>query len=90
MNFTYPAVFHPKKDGSYEGYFPDLKGCTFSGATLDDAINDAIEEERQWITVEADEDNGFPFVSDAEDIELGEGDFIREIAVIVHFEVGYY
>ena len=31
-----------------------------------------------------------PFISDHEDIPLKEGEFIRDIAVIMHFEVGYY
>lgn len=91
MTFTYPAVFQPQEDGTYKGYFPDLEGCEFEGTDLDDALNNAIEEEREWITVETDENpgDGLPYVSDEEDIELQEGEFIREIAVIIHFEVGY-
>jgi predicted RNase H-like HicB family nuclease len=91
MTFTYPAVFTPNEDGSFDGYFPDLEGCVFHGENLDDAINNAIEEEREWITVETSDDpeEGLPYVSDEEDLDLKEGEFVRNIAVIIHFEVGY-
>ena len=78
MTFTYPAVFHQNEDGSYEGYFPDLEDCTFSGETLDDAINDAIDAEKNWITVELEDE-----------IELDEGEFVRQIQVIMHLQDGW-
>lgn len=92
MTFTYPAVFQPQEDGSYKGYFPDLDGCTFEGPTLDETLNAAIEAERSWIEIETDEDEtrGLPYISEHEDIPVNEGEFIRDIAVIIHFEVGYY
>lgn len=90
MTFTYPAVFTHKEDDTYEGYFPDLEGCTFSGATLDDAINDAIEAERDWINVEfEDETLGLPYITDPEDLDLDENQFVREIQVIIHYNETY-
>ena len=52
MTFRYPAVFQKKEDGSYTAYFPDLAMCTAKGNTLDDCINDAIAECRDWIQTE--------------------------------------
>ena len=52
MKFIYPAVFKKKTDGGYAAYFPDLEFCEASGETLDDAIDNANEAARTWITVE--------------------------------------
>ena len=97
MTFTYPAVMRQLEDGTYAGYFPDLDGCTFRGSTIDETIDAAIAAEKEWIEVELDTDedeefcgNLLPLVSDHLDIPLKEGEFIRNIGVIMHFEVGYY
>ena len=94
MTFTYPAVLQKNADGRYTGYFPDLDDCTFEGSSIDEAIDAAIAAEKAWIEVQMDEDDEYgaemPFISDHEDIPLKEGEFIRDIAVIMHFEVGYY
>ena len=89
MTFTYPGVFHQNEDGSYEGYFPDLEDCTFSGETLDDAINDAIDAEKNWITVELEDEIGMPYISEEDEIELDEGEFVRQIQVIMHLQDGW-
>ena len=56
MKFIYPAVFRKKEDGGYDAYFPDLECCEASGETLDDAIDNANEAARTWITVELEEE----------------------------------
>lgn len=90
MTFTYPAIFRHNDDDTYEGYFPDLEGCTFKGRTLDDAIDDAIEAERAWINVEfEDELAGLPYVSDEDDMDLAENEFVRQIQVIIHYNESY-
>lgn len=90
MTFTYPAVFTKKDDNTYEGFFPDLEGCTFSGATLDDAINEAIAAEKDWINVEfEDETLGLPYITDEADLELAENQFVRPIQVIIHYNETY-
>ena len=87
-------VLRKNADGRYTGYFPDLDDCTFEGSSIDEAIDAAIAAEKDWIEVQMDEDDEYgaemPFISDHEDIPLKEGEFIRDIAVIMHFEVGYY
>ena len=63
MKFIYPAVFRKKEDGGYDAHFPDLECCEASGETLDDAIDNANEAARTWITVELEEEEPiFPHV----------------------------
>ncbi len=86
MKFIYPAVFKKKTDGGYAAYFPDLEFCEASGETLDDAIDNANEAARTWITVELEEDEPIlPHVSDPEDILLAEDELIRNISVNIRF-----
>ncbi|GAA6491126.1 MAG TPA: type II toxin-antitoxin system HicB family antitoxin [Candidatus Bariatricus faecipullorum] len=90
MNFIYPAVFRKKEDGTYHGYFPDLECCEASGRTLDDAIDNANEAARNWISVELEEDEPLiPYVSDIEDIPVQEGDIVRNISVNIRFYEGW-
>ena len=39
--------------------------------------------------MELEEDNGLPYVSDREDVELEENQFWRDIAVIIHMTEGW-
>ena len=90
MKFIYPAVFRKKEDGSYDAHFPDLECCEASGETLDDAIDNANEVARTWITVELEEEDPiFPHVSDLEDIELAEDEIVRNISVNIRFYEGW-
>ena len=90
MKFIYPAVFKKKTDGGYAAYFPDLEFCEASGETLDDAIDNANEAARTWITVELEEDEPIlPHVSDPEDILLAEVELIRNISVNIRFYEGW-
>ncbi|MCC2256010.1 type II toxin-antitoxin system HicB family antitoxin [Ruminococcus sp. CLA-AA-H200] len=90
MKFIYPAVFRKKGDGKYHAFFPDLECCEASGDTLDDAIDNANEAARTWITVELEEDEPLmPYVSDISDIEVEEGDIIRNISVNIRFYEGW-
>ena len=56
MKFIYPAIFRKKEDGGYDAHFPDLECCEASGETLDDAIDNANEAARTWITVELEDE----------------------------------
>ena len=90
MKFIYPAVFRKKEDGGYDSHFPDLECCEASGETLDDAIDNANEAARTWITVELEEEDPiFPHVSDLEDIELAEDEIVRNISVNIRFYEGW-
>ena len=90
MKFIYPAVFRKKDEGGYHAFFPDLQCCEASGDTLDDAIDNANEACRNWITVELEEEDPvLPYVSDIEDIEVEEGDIVRNISVNIRFRDGW-
>ncbi len=91
MIFTYPAIFKPKADGSYEGYFPDLAGCEVTGPTLDDTLSRAIEAARGWITVELteEEEPQLPPVTHIDDLSLSEGEIVRHISCNVYLSQGW-
>ena len=81
MKFIYPAVFRKTEKGKYKGFFPDLECCEATGDSLDDVIENANAAAYDWISLELSEDDcQLPPVSDAEDIELQEGDIIRNIS----------
>lgn len=90
MKFIYPAVFRRTEEGKYNAFFPDLECCEATGDTLDDAIDNANEAARNWITVELEEDEPvLPYVSDPSDIPIEEGDIIRNISVNIRFYEGW-
>ena len=90
MTFIYPAVFHQREDGKYEGRFVDLAMCYGVGDTLDEAIRDCIEAEREWIQLELREDEwDIPEVTNINDIELKEGEIARNIAAKVRILEGW-
>ena len=89
MKFIYPAIFRKTENG-YHAFFPDLECCEASGDTLDDAIENANEACRNWITVELEEEEpNMPYVSDIEDIEIKDGDIVRNISVNIRFYEGW-
>ena len=51
MKFIYPAVFRRSESGGYNAFFPDLECCEAAGDTLDEAIDNANEAARNWISV---------------------------------------
>jgi predicted RNase H-like HicB family nuclease len=90
MTFIYPAVFHKREDGKYEGRFVDLAMCYGVGDTLDEAIRDCIEAEREWIQLELREEEwDIPEVTNIHDIELKEGEIVRNIAAKVRILEGW-
>ncbi|MDO4633380.1 MAG: type II toxin-antitoxin system HicB family antitoxin [Eubacteriales bacterium] len=90
MNFVYPAVFHKKEDGTYTASFPDLEMCQAVGDDLDECMDNAISAAHDWIYVELTEFDGeLPSVSDAEDLQLEEGDELRNISVNIRITDGW-
>jgi predicted RNase H-like HicB family nuclease len=90
MKFIYPAVFSKTDDGNYQGYFPDLECCYAKGDTLEDAVDDANEAAYNWISLElSEEDCSLPSVSDVSDMNLKEGDIVRNISVNIRFYEGW-
>lgn len=82
MTFIYPAVITVKEDGNREGYFPDLTGCSFSGGTLEDTLQEAAAAEEEWLQAELEEEEPFfPRVSDENDIELMQNETLHWIRI---------
>ena len=90
MKFIYPAVFCENEGGTFEGYFPDLTGCTVAADTLEEAIEEANEAARTWIEAElADDEPAMPPVSDIEDLAQDKKATVRNICVTVRFYEGW-
>ena len=90
MKFIYPAVFRPTEDKKYNAFFPDLACCEAQGDTLDDAIENANAAAYDWIYTELMEFEGkLPPVSDESDLDLQEGDVVRNISVNIRFQDGW-
>jgi predicted RNase H-like HicB family nuclease len=61
MKYTYPAVFHPAKEGGYSIEFPDLDGCFSQGETIEECLFMAEDAASIWLC--GNEDNHLPAVS---------------------------
>ncbi|MDO4269152.1 MAG: type II toxin-antitoxin system HicB family antitoxin [Eubacteriales bacterium] len=84
MTFTYPAVLTPHKDDKgYHVTVPDLECCEADGPDLEDALEAARDAVYNWIMVELEDNGDIPGQTHAEDMELAEGSFIRNIRVHV-------
>ena len=82
MTFNYPAVFTPHKDDKgFHAEFPDLELCEADGPDLEDAIEAARDAAYNWLSLEWEEGGDFPQQTHAEDMELAEGAFVRQIMV---------
>ena len=82
MKFIYPAVFRKNEEGRYKAFFPDH--------TLDDAIDNANEAAYNWIYAEVMEDEmDLPAISDESDLDLLEGDIVRNIQVNIRMYDGW-
>ena len=89
MNFIYPAIIKETENG-YHARFPDLKMCEAQGPTLDACLDEARYEMENWIRAELEEDEPeMPFISDPEDIELDDDEFVRNIMVVYRFYDGW-
>lgn len=86
----YPAVFRKNEEGRYKAFFPDLACCEAEGDTLDDAIDNANEAAYNWIYAEVMEDEmDLPAISDESDLDLLEGDIVRNIQVNIRMYDGW-
>lgn len=84
MTFVYPAIFTPhKEDKGYHAVFPDLECCEADGPDLEDAVENARDAARDWLTVELEDTCEFPPASHVDDLELEEGAMVKQIMVII-------
>ena len=84
MRFIYPAIIHPNKDGSFSASMVDLEGCTASGFSIDDCMEEINAAALNWITLELEEDGDLPPITDHEDIRPGlkKNEFIRDVSIM--------
>ncbi|MDR0987515.1 MAG: type II toxin-antitoxin system HicB family antitoxin [Ruminococcus sp.] len=61
MRYTYPAVFHPAKEGGYWIEFPDLPDCFSQGETIDECMIMSADAASIWLCNR--EDNRLPAVT---------------------------
>ena len=90
MKLIYPAVVRQREDGRYEAYMPDLEGCSAAADTYDEVMDDLNAAALEWIEVELYEDDPYlPPVSDAEDLILKEGEFVRAVSLTLRLTDGW-
>ena len=90
MKFTYPAIIRKMEDGNYKAVFPDLECCQAEGDSIEGAVEKANEAACDWIYLELSEEDGqLPPVSDERDMDLEEGDIVRNICVNIRFTDGW-
>lgn len=90
MKLIYPVLVHQRSDQKYEAVYPDLEGCSAVGDTIDDCLEEANAAGLNWIDIELNEFGGFlPPVSDAEDLILKEGEFVRMMSLTYRLTDGW-
>ena len=64
--------------------------CYAKGDTLEDAVDNANEAAYNWLSLElSEEDCNLPSVSDESDMDLQDGDVVRNISVNIRFYEGW-
>ena len=90
MKFTYPAVIGKEENGSWKAVLPDLACCEAEAETLEEVIEKANAALYDWIELELSEDEPMiPYVSDIEDIEVKDGEIVRNISMNIRFYEGW-
>ncbi|MDE7318143.1 MAG: type II toxin-antitoxin system HicB family antitoxin [Lachnospiraceae bacterium] len=90
MKFTYPAIIRKTEQGTWHAAFPDLECCEAEGDTIEEAVERANEAAYDWISLELSEDDGqLPAITDVRDMDLEEGDVVRNICVNIRFTDGW-
>ncbi len=90
MKLIYPAIIRPLENGRYEARYPDLEGCSAVGDTIDDCLEEANAAALAWIDIELNEFDGtLPPVSDAADLLLAPGEFVRIMSLTYRLTDGW-
>ena len=90
MKLIYPAILRPLDDGKFEARYPDLEGCIAVGDSINDCLEEANAAALAWIDTELNEFDGtLPPVSDAADLELAEGEFVRVMSLTYRLTDGW-
>ncbi len=86
---SYTALIDGKA-GAYGVTFPDLRGCTAMGATLEEAIVNAAEAMRDWVEVTVEKGGAIPEPRALEELladqeisdEIGGGALLRSVPLV--------
>lgn len=90
MTFSYPAILHKTPEGGYTARFPDLAQCEASGDDLNECLQNAYDAMYDWLYTELMEFEGqLPPISHGEDLQLEDGDFVRNISAIMRLTDGW-
>ena len=90
MKLFYPVLVRKREDQKYEARYPDLEGCSAVGETIDECLEEANAAALTWIDIELNEFGGvLPPVSDLEDLELMEGEFVRHMSLTYRLTDGW-
>ena len=90
MRFIYPVVAKEVEAGKWHAVFPDLAMCEAEGSSLDDVLRNANAAAYDWIALELQEEEpDLPAASHPDDIEVKEGEVVRNILVIYRFLEGW-
>ena len=83
MKLIYPAIFTPYFDeGGYDVTIPDLPECSAAGDTLEEAIDDAVDQASRWVLSAMERGEDIPPASDYADITTeDEDDFVSLIVL---------
>ena len=83
MKLIYPAIFTPYFDeGGYDVTIPDLPECNAAGDTLEQAIDDAVDQASRWVLSAMERGEDVPPASDYADITTeDEDDFVSLIVL---------
>lgn len=83
MKLIYPAIFTPYFDeGGYDVTIPDLPDCTASGDTLEDAIEDAVNQASGVILSIMEKGGEVPPASEYQEIQLDDPDDFISLIVL--------
>ena len=85
MKFIYPAVFR-KTENAIMPSSRILNAARLPATLWTTLSKMQMKACRNWITVELEEEEpNMPYVSDIEDIEIKDGDIVRNISVNIQF-----
>jgi len=92
MTFVYPAIITKQKNGEgFHAIVPDLECCEADGIDIEDVIDKARDQIKNWINLELeDKESSLPEQTHIDDIILEEGSLKKNVMVTMHISTGYY
>ena len=87
MNLPYRLEIIPDmEEGGYVVSYPELKGCLSSGSTIDEAVHNAEDAKREWLTAALEDDIDIPVPDDDNDFS---GQFKLRIPKSLHRQLAF-